>query len=97
MRFADKLFFATTALLASAFAVFGIWMVSSYFQNILNREIERSDTESRMFQYLFEMAYQSADEYGEEYAVVRTIDSIMDSVEKEGRKCFVTDEEGNFF
>ncbi len=97
MRFADKLFFATTALLAVAFAVFGIWMVSSYFQNILNREIERSDTESRMFQYLFEMAYQSADEYGEEYAVVRTIDSIMDSVEKEGRKCFVTDEEGNFF
>lgn len=96
MRFADKLFFATTAVLAVIFAAFGIWMVSSYFQNVLNREIERADTESRMFQYLFEMAYQSTEEYGEEYGVLKALDSIMGSMEKEGRTCFVVNEEGTF-
>lgn len=96
MRFADKLFFTTTALLAVVFAVFGIWMVSSYFQNILNREIERADTESRMLQYLFEVAYRSTQEYGEEYAVLKAVDSSMNSVEKQGRRCFAADADGNF-
>ena len=96
MRFADKLFFTTTALLAVVFAVFGIWMVSSYFQNILNREIERADTESRMLQYLFEVAYRSTQEYGEEYAVLKAVDSSMNSVEKQGRRCFAVDADGNF-
>lgn len=96
MKFGDKLFFATTAVLAVIFAVFGIWMVSSYFQNILNREIERADTESRMFQYLFQMAYQSTEEYGEEYAISKATDSILKSVEKEGLRCFVVNEEGTY-
>lgn len=96
MRFADKLFFATTAVLVVVFSVFGIWMVSSYFQNILDREIKRADTESRMYQYLFEMAYQAAEEYGEEFAVIKAVNSAAESMEKEGQQCFVTDEEGVF-
>lgn len=97
MKFADKLFISTTAVLALAFSIFGIFMVSSYFENILNREIQRADTESRMYQYLFEMAYQAAEEYGEEFAVRKALDSIMDSVEKEGRQCFAADKDGVFY
>ena len=91
MKFADKLFFATTALLTLIFTVFGIWMLSSYFQRVLNRETEQGDTQSRMFQYLFEMAYQSTKKYGEDYAIARAVDSVMDSVESEGTECFVMD------
>lgn len=94
MRFADKLFFATTALLALIFTVFGIWMLSSYFQRLLNREMEQGDTQSQMFQYLFEMAYQSASEYGEDYAIARAVDSVMESVEKEGTECFAMSWDG---
>lgn len=96
MKFADKLFLATTAVLTAVFSVFGIFMVSSYFQNVLNRESERADTQSRMFQYLFEMAYQSMEEFGGEYALKKAISSVPGSVEKEGCFCFVVDEEENF-
>lgn len=96
MKFADKLFFATTALLAVIFTVFGIWMMSSYFQKLQNREIEQGNTESQMFQYLFEMAYQTMREYGEDYAVSRAIDSVTKSVEKDAVTCFVLNEKRDF-
>lgn len=41
MRFADKLFLAMTALLTFMFALFGIWMLSSDFSQLLNKEIEQ--------------------------------------------------------
>lgn len=97
MKFADKLFFATTALLTIIFTVFGIWMLSSYFQRVLNREMEQGDTQNQMFQYLFEMAYQSTKEYGEDYAIARAVDSVMDSVEKEGTECFVMGKTGQVY
>ncbi len=96
MKFADKLFFATTALLAVIFTVFGIWMMSSYFQKLQNREIEQGNTENQMFQYLFEMAYQTMQEYGDDYAVGRAIDSVVKSVEKDDVTCFVLNEEREF-
>ena len=96
MKFSDKLFFATTALLTIIFAVFGIWMLSSYFQRILNREIEQGNTENMMFQYLFEMAYQSTLEYGDEYALDRAIDSAKESMEKGGSLLFVQNSRGEF-
>lgn len=88
MKFANKLFFASTVVLTIIFAVFGIWMLSSYFTKSLNREMEQADTESRMYQYLFEMAYQSVEEYGEDYAIRSAVDSVADSVEKNGSLCF---------
>lgn len=97
MKFADKLFFATTALLTLIFTVFGTWMLSFYFQRVLNREIEQGETQSQMFQYLFEMAYQSVSDYGEEYAISRTLESIVDSVEKEETRCFVVSETGEYY
>ncbi len=89
MKFSDKLFFATTALLTAIFTVFGIWMLSSYFQRILDREMEQGSTENMLFQYLFEMAYQSTLGYGNEYALNRAIDSAKESMEKGGSMLFV--------
>lgn len=93
MKFADKLFLATTALLTVIFTVFGIWMLSSNFSRLLEREIERGNSESRMFRFLFETGCQSTEEYGEDYAVKRTLDSITDSVERDGSHCFVLKED----
>lgn len=97
MKFADKLFFAIIALLALIFTVFGIWMLQSNFNRLLDRELERGNSESRVFHFLFEMGYRSVEEYGEEYAVDRTMESIADSVERDGNRCFVMRQDGGFY
>ena len=61
MKFADKLFLFMTALLTLMFALFGIWMLSSDFSQLLDKEIEQGNDESRMFHFLFEMGYQSTE------------------------------------
>lgn len=88
MKFGDKLFLIMTAVLTVIFTIFGTWMLTSYFQQLLNREIEQVSTEGQMFQYLYEMAYQSMQDYGSEYAVTRAVESVADRVEKEGVSCF---------
>ena len=97
MKFAEKLFLAMAALLTLMFALFGIWMLSSDFSQLLNKEIEQGNKESRMFHYLFEIGYQSTEEYGEEYAVSRTLNSIAQSVERDGSHMFVLQSDGAFF
>lgn len=84
-----------TVVLTAIFTVFGIWMLSAYFQQLLSREIEQTNTEGQMYQYLFEMAYQSMQEYGEDYAVSRALESVADSVEKEGVEYFAVSPTGN--
>lgn len=97
MKFADKLFFTTTVVLTVIFTVFGIWMLTSYFQKILNRETQQADAESRMLQYLYEMAYQSMEEYGEEYAIERAVDSVASSVKKNSNSCFVWSDDTYYY
>lgn len=97
MKFADKLFFATVVLLTFIFTVFGAWMLYSNFTRLLDRELERGNSESRMFHFLFEMGYRSAEEYGEDYAVSRTMESISDSVERDGSRCFVRRSDGSYY
>lgn len=96
MKFADKLFLSMTVLLALMFALFGIWMLASDFSYLLNKEIEQGNDESRMFQFLFEMGYQSTEEYGEDYAINRTLNSITGSVEREGSHVFVALQDGTY-
>lgn len=96
-KFSNKLFFVTTIVLTIIFTVFGIWMLSAYFGNVLNREIEQANTESQMFQYLFEMAYVSAEEYGDDYAIRSAVESVTDSVEKEGTNCYVWSSEIDYY
>ena len=86
-----------TALLTIMFALFGIWMLSSDFSQLLNKEIEQGNQENNMFQFLFEMGYQSTAEFGEEYAVSRTLNSISGSVERGGSRMFVVGEDGTCF
>ena len=97
MKFADKLFFTTVLLLTAIFTVFGIWMLQSNFTRLLNRELERGNSESQMFCFLFEMGFLSAEGYGDEYAVSRTMESISDSVEKDGSHCFIMQMDGSFY
>lgn len=96
MKFADKLFFATTTLLTVIFTIFGMWMLHSWFQHGLDREIMQGNTENQMFQYLFEMAYQTAQEYGDEYAIERVTESVVKNIEKNGITCFIQKEDGAF-
>lgn len=96
MKFGDKLFFATTAILTVIFTIFGMWMLSSYFQRLLSREIEQGKTESQMYQHLFTLVYQSMEEYGDAYAVPRAIGGVVVSIEKEGVQCFAVDGQGNY-
>ena len=97
MKFADKLFFTTVLLLTAIFTIFGIWMLQSNFTRLLNRELERGNSESQMFCFLFEMGFLSAEGYGDEYAVSRTMESISNSVEKDGSHCFVMQDDGSFY
>lgn len=97
MKFADKLFLAMTVLLTVMFAVFGIWMLDSDFSRLLNKEIEQGNSESRMFHFLFEMGYQSVEEYGEEYAVNRTLNSISENVERDGSHMFAAGADGVYY
>ena len=53
MRFADKLFLAMTALLTLMFALFGTWMLSADFSQLLDKEIEQGNNDIRTFHYLF--------------------------------------------
>lgn len=97
MKFANKLFFATTGVLTVIFMVFGVWMLSSYFNKIINREMLQADTENGMFQYLFEIAYQSTEEYGDDYAIKSAVNSVYGSVEKEDSHCFVWNDENVYY
>jgi len=97
MRFSDKLFLSTTALLTVIFMSFGNWLLSSNFSQLLDKEIERVNSESRMFAFLFEMGYRSTEEFGEDYALSRTIDSIMSSVERDGSRLFVLRDDDSYY
>lgn len=97
MKFANKLFFAATVVLAIIFTAFGVWMLSSYFRKTLEREIEQADAQNQMFQLLFVMAYQSAVEYGEDYAIRSAAESVAASLEKSDNRCFVWSEQKKYF
>ncbi len=94
VKFADKLFLSITALLTVIFMIFGTWMLSSYFQKILNREKEQMRNENRMFLYLYEVNYQAALEFGEEYALQWAAESVAPTVEGNGSQCFVMNQDG---
>lgn len=96
MKFSHKLFLSMTVLLTLMFASFGIWMLTSDFSRLLDKEIEQGNKDSRTFQFLFEMGYQSTEELGEDYAVNRTLSSIAPSVERDGSHMFVAESGGAY-
>ncbi|MCM1045714.1 MAG: HAMP domain-containing histidine kinase [Candidatus Gastranaerophilales bacterium] len=97
MRFADKLFFLMTVLLTIIFSVFGVWLLASYFQRSVDRELEQGNVESQTFQYLFEVAYHSLEEYGDGYAIPKAIESVVKNLEKDGTQLFVIGADQEFY
>ncbi len=93
MKFSDKLFFMMTALLTGIFAVFGTWMLGSYFQRSIQREIDQEFLENQTFRYLFEVAYRSNEQYGDSYAILRAVDSVVESLSSEETQLFVIGED----
>ncbi len=95
MKFSDKLFFSMTALMTAFFAIFGTWILASFFQNLVNRELEQGNVESQMFQYLFEMAFGAIPkEYGEEYALTKATESVMGNLEGENNSYYIFNADG---
>ena len=93
MRFSNKLFFAMTALMTMIFTLFGVWIISSFFSNLLNRELEQGSIENQMFQYVFELAYKGVPrEYGEEYSMTLAVNSVMDNLSNNGNVYYIFDE-----
>lgn len=97
MKFANKLFFTMTALLTVIFAVFGMWMLLSYFSEAVDREIDRANAESGMFQLMFENTYYPMAIYGKDYAIRGVMDSISFGIEKNGNYCIVWDDEKEYY
>ena len=69
MKFANKLFFIMTAVLTVIFAIFGSWMLSANFSKTIDREMERANAESGMFQMMFQKTYFSLIDYGNGFAI----------------------------
>lgn len=97
MKFANKLFFMMTALLTVIFTVFGIWMLSSYFTKAMDREMDRANAESGMFQLIFENAYMPLASFGENYAVPNVMESIAFGIETNGNYCLVWDDTAQYY
>lgn len=96
MRFADKLFVLMAVLLGIIFSAFGLWMLNSNFSNILSRELDRGEKDNQMFQYMFEMGYQSNKSYGGDYAINKSLDSIVGNISGSGSYCFVLNSEKEY-
>ena len=97
MKFADKLFFVMTILLTVIFTVFGVWMLSSYFTKAIDREMERANAESGMFQLMFESVYKPLQNFGDEYAVTSTMGTIAFGIETNGNYCLVWDDDTQYY
>lgn len=97
MRFADKLFLSMTALMTFIFTVFGVWIMTSYFSQILNRELERGELENQMFQYVFEIAYKTVpEEYGSIYALERASLSVKQNLNAAGNFYYIFTDDYEF-
>lgn len=97
MKFADKLFFVMTILLTVIFTVFGVWMLSSYFTKAIDREMERANAESGMFQLMFESVYKPLQNFGDEYAATSTMGTIAFGIETNGNYCLVWDDDTQYY
>lgn len=97
MKFAHKLFFSITALLTVIFMVFGSWMLSSYFNRMLDREMEQGKRENLLFQTIYDMVYTSMEKYGAELAGIRAeADATERMTSQNGTECLILSGDGQF-
>jgi signal transduction histidine kinase len=77
-----------SVLLTVIFAVFGTWMMSSYFAKTLERETEQGLSDIKILQYMFTLAYSSVEEYGVEYAVINSMENAGRNFDDGNNFCF---------
>ena len=95
MKFAYKLFFSITALLTVAFMIFGSFMLSSYFNRMLERETEQGQRENLMFQTIYDMVYQNMEKYGAEFAGIQARNSAVERMNgQNGTECLILAADG---
>lgn len=95
MKFAHKLFFSITALLTVIFMIFGSWMLSSYFNRMLDRETEQGKRENLLFQTIYDMVYASMEKYGAELAGIRAQAGATERMASQnGTECLILSPDG---
>ena len=95
MKFAHKLFFSITALLTVTFLLFGSFMLSSYFNRMLDRETEQGKRENLLFQTIYDMVYQNMEKYGAEFAGIQAGNSAMERMaDQNGTECLILTADG---
>ncbi len=95
MKFTHKLFFSITALLTAAFMLFGSFMLSSYFNRMLERETEQGKRENLLFQTIYDMVYQNMEKYGAEFAGIQAGNSATERMTgQNGTECLILTADG---
>lgn len=95
MKFAHKLFFSITALLTVIFMIFGSWMLSSYFNRMLDRETEQGKRENLLFQTIYDMVYASMEKYGADLAGIRAETGATERMTSQnGTECLILTADG---
>ena len=95
MKFAHKLFFSVIALLTVIFLLFGTFMLSSYFDRMLERETEQGKRENLLFQTIYDMVYQNMEKYGAEFAGIQAGNSATERMtDQNGMECMILETDG---
>ena len=95
MKFAHKLFFSITALLTVIFMLFGSFLLSSYFNRMLERETEQGKQENLLFQAIYDMVYQNMEKYGTELAGIQAANSATERMTTQnGTECLILQPNG---
>ena len=96
MKFAHKLFFSVIALLTVIFLLFGTFMLSSYFDRMLERETEQGKRENLLFQTIYDMVYQNMEKYGAEFAGIQAGNSATERMTgQSGTECMILETDGS--
>lgn len=95
MKFGYKLFFSITALLTVIFMIFGSWMLTSYFNRMLEREVAQGTRENLLFQTIYDMVYQNMEKYGADFAGMQAENSATERMDTQnGTECLILGTDG---
>lgn len=75
--------------------LFGSFMLSSYFNRMLERETEQGKRENLLFQAIYDMVYQNMEKYGSEFAKMQAGNSATERMaDQNGTECLILTADG---
>lgn len=81
MKLFWKMFFSIISIVTILFSTFGGWLLYATFNNSLDREMSRGNSENRMFLYAFEASLEMLPDYKDKDEEVKTIvDTIKENI-----------------